>query len=682
MSQKSYLKIINSSYLLKTIIDNISSLRKLKLFKYSKQIQKELDITLFNYQEKYIEKFNIDWKKFLSINYSMEGNNSFTIENNKIIQNKNFLIQKYKEKLEENNIDLNDTIIKEIAYNYFRKLKIKNKNDEYIFDGDKYIRTPKDILIDINSPLFGHICQEEIFQKIFSIVLIEQQISSLNLKSNYIEFFKKLNDKKAKYASLSLYLEDPRKIDYIKDFNININQIQRLYINIQYCFYEFEYFFNTLFKLNNIDKNLTYLNLDFYRENDEGVTLTDQIFSDINNLKALLFLGLSGINFEPNFELDLSNLKEIKCFKVNNITFSDNYPNLTKLNLKNCTISKPNKLMICPELEICKLDLVNCSNEIIDFSMIKKLKNFKGKAEGFMKLDNNNPLKKLNLISENDLLTEENIFKKIISIKTLEKINLINYNITPEELSNIPGTNNSVKELTLIWMVDSENCSLYDFQNKFPNLLTLNLRFPFYLMEFGDASLIINENNNNKLNELSISGIGNANVELFVGPFTNLKKVDFIIDRNIKNIKTFFPIFNSICPIIFHNLNTFEFTCVNDRIINNELLNNIYNNIDKMKNLKRFYFMCISIDASEEFYKEFIKKILVLKLNYIYLCLMKVNRFPDEKYTLNELKQFCNEINCNQDSMNVYKFIDGTRNPFMERLKMNMAKNNINFNFN
>lgn len=161
MSQKSYLKIINSSYLLKTIIDNISSLRKLKLFKYSKQIQKELDITLFNYQEKYIEKFNIDWKKFLSINYSMEGNNSFTIENNKIIQNKNFLIQKYKEKLEENNIDLNDTIIKEIAYNYFRKLKIKNKNDEYIFDGDKYIRTPKDILIDINSPLFGHICQEK-----------------------------------------------------------------------------------------------------------------------------------------------------------------------------------------------------------------------------------------------------------------------------------------------------------------------------------------------------------------------------------------------------------------------------------------------------------------------------------------------------------------------------------------
>ena len=215
-----------------------------------------------------------------------------------------------------------------------------------------------------------------------------------------------------------------------------------------------------------------------------------------------------------------------------------------------------------------------------------------------------------------------------------------------------------------MWMRFTENCSLYDFQNKFPNLLSLNLKFPFDLMEDEDAMLTINENNNYKINELFIKGIGKANIELFTGNFTNLKKVDFTIDKRIKNIKTFFPIFNNICPIIFHNLNTFEFCCIYGEIMNNELLNNIYKNIDKMPNLKRFYFMCISNEANEEFYKAFINKVLGLKLNYVYLCLMKINKIPEEKYTFDELKQFCNEINSKKDEINVYKFIEGRRKLF------------------
>ena len=677
MSQKSYLKKINSSYLLKAIIDNISTLKKLKLFIYSKEIQNKLDLTLFDYQERYIQKFKIDWKKFLSIKYSMEGNNVYTPDNSEIIKNRNFLIQKLNEKLSQNNIQLNDTIIKEIAYNYFRKLKIKNKSDEFIFDGNKYLKTPKDILIDINSPLFGHICQEEIFQKIFSIVLIDRQIDNLKLKSEYIEFFKKLNEVKAKYASLALYLTNPKNIDYIKDFNININQIQRLYINIQ-IINELEYFFNTLFNFNNINKNLTYLNLDFLQEENYGVDLSDEMFNGINNLNSLLYLKLSGINFAPNFELNLSNLKEIKFFLVNNITFSENYPNLTKLNLKECSITKPNKLMICPELEICKINLTNENDEFIDFSVIKKLKNFKGTAKDFIKLDNSNKIKKVNLISKNDLITQENIFKKLITMKAIENINLIIFDMNSKQIAKIPGTINSIKELSMSWIIDSENCVLYDVQSKFPNLLSLNLRFPFNLMESEEnASIIINENNNYKINELSISNIGNSNVELFTGPFTNLKKIQFNFDSNISNIQTFFPIFNNICPITFHNLTTFEFTCINDYIIKNEILNNIYNNFDKMMNLKRVYFMCISTDASEEFYKAFIKKILKLKLNYVYLCLMKVNRFPEKKYSLNELKQFCDEINCNIDEMNVYKFIGDRRNEFAE--KANMFLKNYKF---
>ena len=139
-TQNSFLIRIRSAYILKEITENITPLKKLKIFNYSKKYQIKLNLTLFNYQEKYIEKFNIDWKKFLSIKYSTDGNNNYTLENNKIIQNINFLNQKLIEKLSENNIELNGAIIKEIAYNYFRNLKIKNKKDEYIFDGNKYIK--------------------------------------------------------------------------------------------------------------------------------------------------------------------------------------------------------------------------------------------------------------------------------------------------------------------------------------------------------------------------------------------------------------------------------------------------------------------------------------------------------------------------------------------------------------
>ena len=122
---------------------------------------------------------------------------------------------------------------------------------------------------------------------------------------------------------------------------------------------------------------------------------------------------------------------------MNNITFSENYPNLTKLNLKECSITKPNKLMICPELEICKLNLTNNNDEFIDFSVIKKLKNFKGTAEDFIKLDNSNKIKKVNLISKNDLITQENIFKKLITMKAIENINLIIFDMNSKQIANI-----------------------------------------------------------------------------------------------------------------------------------------------------------------------------------------------------------------------------------------------------
>ena len=83
----------------------------------------------------------------------------------------------------------------------------------------------------------------------------------------------------------------------------------------------------------------------------------------------------------------------------------------------------------------------------------------------------------------------------------------------------------------------------------------------------------------------------------------------------LTNIENSFPIFNSKCPIL-KNLAHFR---LKTYLVRYEVLNNIYNNIDCLPNLKYFELYCFTKDSIDIFYIKFIIKLLSLNIDEIYL---------------------------------------------------------------
>ena len=77
-----------------------------KLFKYSKSIQKKLDIHLIDYQVRFINKKGIDFNRFLTFKDNYKEN-----ELDNLLQ----------ETLFKNKIDLNINILQKIVIRYFKK---------------------------------------------------------------------------------------------------------------------------------------------------------------------------------------------------------------------------------------------------------------------------------------------------------------------------------------------------------------------------------------------------------------------------------------------------------------------------------------------------------------------------------------------------------------------------------
>ena len=95
--------------------------------------------------------------------------------------------------------------------------------------------------------------------------------------------------------------------------------------------------------------------------------------------------------------------------------------------------------------------------------------------------------------------------------------------------------------------------------------------------------------------------------------YEKLENIEFnFYYREGKNeIKDFFPIFNDKCPVEFLSLTFFRLDMSGKLDI--DILKNVYNNIDKMPNLKKFYFIADVKDVHEDFFLNFIKKVLSLK---------------------------------------------------------------------
>ena len=105
----------------------------------------------------------------------------------------------------------------------------------------------------------------------------------------------------------------------------------------------------------------------------------------------------------------------------------------------------------------------------------------------------------------------------------------------------------------------------------------------------------------------------------------------------ISYLKYTLPIFNENCNVIFKSLTKFHFNYLTNRKFKLNILNNVFNNIACMRNLKDFLLFCYN-DVSDDFREKFIKKLLLLNLTNIYFRIDNNKDKKDEMFSENELK--------------------------------------------
>ena len=619
MEKESILEKIKSKYILENIFDYVKGENfKLKLFAYSKKLQKKFDLKLLDYKNIYL-KNRINLFEFLS-DYNKKEGYPKNFDKKELTNKFNSTLNKLK--LKEENIT--DYII-----NFFKNYE-KKENDE--------------IYIDIYSPFFDLLSKELYFWKKFIIPIISEFIDKNKLKNDYISFFNKINKLNINFSLLFLYINE-NSINYLKELGINFNKIKKFIASStnssEFILVDnkknFNDFLKILFSFDNIN-NLNYLKIHIYG-NEHKIKLN--IIESLNNFKCLEYLYLAGIDLESTFIINLPNLKKLFISGCDKITFFDN-PNLEQLFINESGIDNPKSLLKFPKLEKCEFYSwrntdIKRYNSIIDLSILKNLKIFAGEAQDFLKLANVS-LESCSILSNYDssIEIEKEVIKKIISIKSLKNVRLILKKINSDDISKIQGENNSITKLEINFTKNENDCNILNFQNKLINLSELKIVLPFVNIR-ASTNLKIEENLNCKVNTIEIDG-DNKNIILYCGPYENLVKVDISINCDIVNYKTIFPIFDNNCKTIFKYLNYFKLIH-NDYGYNVSLdiLNNLYNNMDKMPKLKHFEMYCFSQDIDESFYKKLNKKIMSLNLEFIKIEIVK-DLFGGEKFLINSNK--------------------------------------------
>ena len=640
MKQVSLSKRIKSKFIFNLIFDYIKDAKfKMKLFLYSKSFQKHLGLNLLDYQEVYFNKIGINFYNYLKYN---EDNN----DNSNVNFDKKYLEKKLEEELSKYNKDLKD-VQQKIITNYFKKNKFKkNKNNNKIIEkcfynyknGDNNIYDNYNNLlteIDIYSPLFDILSNnKEIFEK-FSIVVPFKYFKKYELKNDYTSTFDKLNQLQSKYSSITIYINDNDDINELKNININFNQIQKLAINIDGDELNYDNFFEVLLS-SNIKNSLIYL---FLNKKDFG-KLDDKTFHKLNNFSNIEHLSLNGINFKQIFKLKLSKLKILSLYKCENIILEKVIcSNLKKLYLHNSNICYNSYPQIkLPKVEECELidknSEVSHYNLLIDFSSFKSLKTLKLEDSDFFKLENisldnltiyNHSFIKRTINYKLDI-SDKIIIKKIISMNSLKKVNFY-LNIIKENTLNNNEMNTSITEMKLHLQKHKIDFIL-NLQNKFPNLSKLALLYdPDFYLNDNEKELEIKEDEKYYINNIKlIAGI--SDVILYCGRYENLIKINIECYNKIKNIRNILPVFGDKCDVIFNNLTYFRFIYHPKEGINSDILDNLYNNIDKLPKLKFFEFICTTLDGSEDFYKKFKQKLINMSLEKFSLTINTSNDKP------------------------------------------------------
>ena len=240
---------------------------------------------------------------------------------------------------------------------------------------------------------------------------------------------------------------------------------------------------------------------------------------------------------------------------------------------------------------------------------------------------------------------EIKIIEKILPMNTLKKISFMISKDINDELLNLKETNKSITKMKVI----INKCNLNNFYNIFPNLSILKIYSN--INESKKSYFEIKENPNSKIINIiiKINYSSYLDAKLSCQSFEKLQHVEFYFKEKI-NLNNSFPIFNSKCKIIFHNLASFIFKSYDYKISYN-IVKNTRENINKMPKLKNFEFYYVNNDYDEKKFNKFIGTVLSLKFikkikiefdlgyKYVYDKTQKIN------YSKNVLQNLFPEIN-------------------------------------
>ena len=655
------------------------------LITYSKSIQKKLNLDLNAYKRKYflkrINKYFYDYDNILC---STKSSDKINISSKEL------------------------ELLREFYKNYFFEI-IKELNP---YEFSKYI----DFCCPFFDVLLKTVNFEKYFTILIRMQYIHKN-NLIDYYREYFEKINKLNIKYSlefTYCNIGdlKYLKE-FKINFTQIKKLNIRKDEEG-INESHCLNnkgsfseeennDIEYiksFYNTLFSFENIEYNLISLSLNIFIEEKWNsfsyfVEMDPGLLEGLNNLKSLKYLYLYNLEFSSTFILKLFNLEKLKLKKCKNIIFKENYIlNLKSLNLEYCKLANSNSKLKFPELETLVIKGYHNENLLFDFSSMTKLKCIITTIDNFL-LSTNILLeethlfygdfkenytfvfdKNKNKIVQNIKYTDDDNYSndkyidkekeimmidKFCSIKSLKKIQFPISKIIDKnnEKLNKSYKNESVKEMNiLITLNDNKNYDLCNLQNIFFNLTNLNIEFmsPINNKENRKSNLKIIENPNCKLTSfnLLINMRLKYELKLYIQSYEILESINF----DIKSLKfnTNFPIFNNKCDIIFKSLKSFRL-CLDLDLNNNKKLdpkiNNLYENIEKMPNLREFTFLGIQV-FNRISLKHLVRKILSLKfISNIYITAgeykyAKISYSPNLHYSKKELQKIFPDISFNK----------------------------------
>ena len=668
MESQSNLLKISSKYIFDKILDYIEDRNFiLKLLRYSKSLQKKFEIKLSDYQ--FIRLGNINfYLDYLLIDHFNLSSPFFS--KNCFKNKKNDLF---------NDFDIDKNIYGSILANCVEPF-LKLKKEKYYKDNkdSSLIVKPFEEKIDIYSKLFDELIKKDF--EYFSIIIPINLIKDFNLTNDFKNIFDKMNKLNINYSSLTIeYIKDNKDlltkfkseisniftikkgIDILlKSLNIKFDKIKRLT-----CIYENfrstkdtkkknENFFKSVLSCFVNKNNLIHLDLDIFGEKED--------IDIINDLVSLKTLYLNRFELRKRLVLNLPNLEQISLFECKNIFFDEKiWPNIKYLYLRDTCIQSY-KLCQFPNLISLTIEVDNKNyNKIIDFSSLEKLENFFGYKSYILDFKKTS-LKNMDLYqgftdSEKDINKFTQIIEKIISIKTLKKIDFELLKSEKDYIIDINGENNSVTDLKIEWNESESDCILYNIQKKFPNLSSIIINTVGYSNNFESPTLEINEDEDCKINRINIKfSHFNKSIKLCCQSFENLIELKLIFIYNDTNIclEKFFTIFDEKSKIIFRSLKTFSYT---DNFAGNLTFDEINKiNFNCMPNLNNLTINCRRKKIN---YSDFIKEIEKLLLLCIKNIELKMSPIESKIYSISKLKELFPNINFNKYlRVSIEKYLD------------------------